>query len=76
MGVPARLPLALAPTPILRLDPGAGVDPHPHRHRPHVGHGLGDEANAVGENGLPVAFGHYEAPDGATLSCSFSASAG
>ena len=64
------------PPALLGLHAGARVHPHPHRHRAHMRHRLGDEADAVGEDGLAVALRHYEAPEGTTLSCSFSASPG
>jgi hypothetical protein len=62
--------------PLLGLHARARVHPDAHRDGADMRHRLGDEADAVGKDALAVAFRHYAAPVGATLSCSFSASAG
>ena len=51
------------PAALLGLHARAGVHPDPHRHRPDVRHRLGDEADAVREDALAVAFRHYEASE-------------
>ncbi len=46
------------PAALGRLVPGARVHPDPDGDRPDVRHPLGDHADAVGEDALPVLFGH------------------
>src|SRR5206468_7887259 len=60
---------------ILRLHPRAGLHPYPHRDGADVGHGLGDDTNAVGQHVFSI--GHEPPPRaGAMASFSFSAMPG